>query len=371
MNSPWPADFEQLSRQYWSAWNEMMRNGGASAASFAPPPASAFGFPPGMGAMPGFGMPGAMPGMGGFGMPGMGAAPGWREAMAFWNNAAMGVPDRGVRNVADRMNAQASVWWSEMQRLAAQLAAQNAGAGEIASQWRQVMEGQGNQAVLDMFKGLQGAESHSLEAWYDAARPWLDSWRREAHGWLGMPAFGLTREHQERIQSLLQSQVDYQDRLSAYNALLLQASQDAVGVFETLLAKHEEPGKQLTTARALFDLWVDAAEQAYAKVALSGEFRRAYGEMVNAQMRLRQQVQREIEQACMLFNLPTRTELDAAHRKIAELERLLRRQAAGSKPGAEARKSPGDATLARKPARKKTAASPARKAADNKRPRSR
>lgn len=358
MNSPWPADFEQLSRQYWTAWNEMMRSGGAAASPFGTPSASPFGSSFGSG----FGMPG-MSGMMGGAMPGMGGAPaGWREAMAFWNNAAMGVPDRGVRNVADRMNAQASTWWSEMQRMAAQLAAQNADASEIARQWRQVMDGQGNQAVLDMFKGLQGAESHSVEAWYEAARPWLDAWRRETHSWLGMPAFGLTREHQERIQSLMQSQVEYQDRLSTYNALLLKASHDAVGVFETLLAKHEEPGKQLTTARALFDVWVDAAEQAYAKIALSDEFRRAYGEMVNAQMRLRQQVQREIEQMCSVFGLPTRTELDSAHRKIAELERALRRQAAATKPAA-------DAPAARKPARKK--APTAKKTTDGKRPRSR
>lgn len=368
MNSPWPADFEQLSRQYWTAWNEMMRNSGAAASPFGAAPASPFGFGSGMPGMQGFGMPGfampGMPGMMGGAMPGMGGAPaGWREAMAFWNNAAMGVPDQGVRNVADRMNAQASTWWSEMQKMAAQLASQNADAAGIANQWRQVMEGQGNQAVLDMFKGLQGAESHSLEAWYDAARPWLDAWRRETHSWLGMPAFGLTREHQERIQSLMQSQVEYQDRLSAYNALLLKASQDAVGVFEELLKKHEEPGKQLTTARALFNVWVDAAEQSYAEIALSEEFRRVYGEMVNAQMRLRQQVQREIEQMCSVFGLPTRTEIDAAHRKIAELERMLRRQSAGSKPS-------DAAPAARKPAARKKTASTA-KTTGSKRPRSR
>lgn len=369
MNSPWPADFEQLSRQYWTAWNEMMRNGGAAASPFGAAPVSPFGFSPGMMGAPGFGMPGAMPGMGG--MMGGGAPAGWREAMAFWNNAAtMGTPDRGVRNVADRMNAQASTWWSEMQKLAAQLAAQNADAAEIARQWRQVMDGQGNQAVLDMFKGLQGAESHSLEGWYDAARPWVDAWRRETHSLLGMPAFGLTREHQERIQSLMQSQVEYQDRLSAYNALLLKASQDAVGVFETLLAKHEAPGKQLTTARALFDVWVDAAEQAYAKIALSDEFRRVYGEMVNAQMRLRQQVQREIEQVCSVFGLPTRTELDSAHRKIAELERMLRRQSAGTKPTAAA---PAPSTRNKPAARKKTTSTTTKtsKTTDSKRPRSR
>lgn len=368
MNSPWPADFEQLSRQYWTAWNEMLRSGRMAGSP---------GFVPGMQGMPGFGMPGAMPGFGsmpGMGMPGLGLGGmtggmpgGWRDAMAFWNNAAMGIPDHGVRNVADRMNAQASTWWGEMQKLAAQLSAQNADAADIARQWRDVMDGQGNQAVLDMFKGLQGTESHSVEAWYDSARPWIESWRREAQSLLGMPTFGLTREHQQRMQALMQSQVEYQDRLSAYNALLLKASQDAVSVFETLLAKHEEPGKQLTTTRALFDVWVDAAEQAYAKIALSQEFRSAYGEMVNAQMRLRQQVQGEIEQLCGVFGLPTRTEIDAAHRKIAELERMLRRQSAAASAGPK--KPSSDAPPARKPARKKTASTT--RTTDSKRPRSR
>ena len=43
----------------------------------------------------------------------------------------------------------------------------------------------------------------------------------------------------------------------------------------------------MTSARALFDLWIDAAEEAYAQVALSPEFREVYGAYVNAQMRLR------------------------------------------------------------------------------------
>jgi len=46
---------------------------------------------------------------------------------------------------------------------------------------------------------------------------------------------------------------------------------------------------------------------------------------VNAQMRLRAGVQKEVEFASGLFGMPTREEMDAAHRKIAELERTVRR----------------------------------------------
>jgi hypothetical protein len=74
----------------------------------------------------------------------------------------------------------------------------------------------------------------------------------------------------------------------------------------------------------LFDLWIDAAEEAYAEIALSPEFRAAYGARVNAQMRLRQAVQGEIERTSALFGMPTRSDLDSAFRKIADLERALR-----------------------------------------------
>jgi len=131
-------------------------------------------------------------------------------------------------------------------------------------------------------------------------------------------------------------------------------------VFQDKLAEREEPGRQLTSARALFDLWIDAAEEAYAQIALSPEFREVYGAYVNAQMRLRNGMQGEIEQVCAAMGMPTRTEVDAAHRKIAELERVLRRMrdAGGSTANPEPRAAAGaKPAAASKPAAKRTAAS--------------
>jgi class III poly(R)-hydroxyalkanoic acid synthase PhaE subunit len=144
---------------------------------------------------------------------------------------------------------------------------------------------------------------------------------------------------------------------------MMKALQRAYGVFQGKLAEREEPGRQLTSARALFDLWIDAAEEAYGQVALSPEFREVYGAYVNAQMRLRNGMQREVEQACAAMGMPTRTEVDAAHRKIAELERVLRRmrdagQSAGNAENPEPRAAAGArAAAASKPAAKRTPAS--------------
>ena len=106
---------------------------------------------------------------------------------------------------------------------------------------------------------------------------------------------------------------------------MTEATQLAFRRFEDKLAERSEPGRQLGSARALFDLWIDAAEEAYAEIALSPKFREVYGDYVNSQMRVRAAVQQEIEEMCGLFGIPGRTEIDATHRKIVQLEREVRR----------------------------------------------
>ena len=134
---------------------------------------------------------------------------------------------------------------------------------------------------------MRGPGLEGLEQWSEAAAPWLHAMRNEAAGTLGLPAFGFTREHQERLQAQAQAALRWQEALAAYNALMAKTSQDAYGRFESKLAEREEPGRQIDSVRGLFDLWVDAAEEAYAETALSPDYRKAYGELVNAQMQLR------------------------------------------------------------------------------------
>ncbi len=124
---------------------------------------------------------------------------------------------------------------------------------------------------------------------------------QEAKSWLRVPAFGFLREHQEHYQKSMSAFVDYQEQSGRYNALILKASQRGFGLFESKLAAREEPGRQIDSLRALYDLWVDAMEEAYAEIALSPEFREVYGAVVNAQMRVRSQIQQEVERIATDF----------------------------------------------------------------------
>jgi class III poly(R)-hydroxyalkanoic acid synthase PhaE subunit len=291
MNTQWPGtgteSFEALARQYWNAWGDAMRAG----AGATTPQASAM--------------------------------PGWQEAIDWWSRQARG-GNADANAAVERFNAQARDWYGQMQRIAAQFAGQDADPSDIVTEWKRALGALGDNPFNDMFGAMRGQGAQGIEQWMDAARPWLDAMRREGSSWLGMPTFGLAREHQQRWQQLAQAQLDYQEHENAYNALMLQAAQRAYGIFEAKLRGRMQPGQQLTSARALFDLWIDAAEEAYAAIALSPEFRAAYGARVNAQMRLRQAVQREVEQMSAVFGMPTRSDLDAAFRKITELERAQR-----------------------------------------------
>jgi len=278
--------FEQLSRQYWTAWGEALR-----------------------GAAPGAGQPGVQA---------------WQEAIDWWTRQAHGGRS-GINEALDRFNTQARDWFAHMQQVAAQFAGRDHTPADIAHAWKQALGAVGANPFPEMLRAMRGKGLAGLDQWMEDASPWLQAVRGEGMAWLRTPAFGAGREHQERLQQLAAAAVQLEQANSAYNTLLLKASERAFALFEDRLGGHAEPGRQIESARALFDLWVDAAEEAYAEIALSPEFRHAYGELVNAQMRLRAALQRQVEQLCTALGMPTRTEVDAAHRKIVDLERALRR----------------------------------------------
>jgi class III poly(R)-hydroxyalkanoic acid synthase PhaE subunit len=339
-------DFESLARRYWGAWGDAMRAAMPDAAGGAVP-----GF---AGAVPGFA--GAMPSFAGA-MPGAATsgAQAWHDAIDWWTKYAYGNRTE-VNDVLSRFNAQARQWYGQMQQVAARFAGQDAKPADIAQAWKQALGAAGENPFPEMLRSMRGHGMQGMEQWIEDASPWLEAMRSEGASWLRLPAFGFAREHQERLQRLAQAQLDVQQQTSAYNALMLKASQAAYEIFESKLAEREEPGRQIDSPRALFDLWIDAAEEAYAQIALSHEFREVYARLANAQMRLRAGVQREVEEMTAQLGMPTRSELDGAHRKIAELERVVRRMRDAAPKAASPQKPAAPAQAAvREPAAKKTA----------------
>ena len=210
-----------------------------------------------------------------------------------------------------------------------------AGASQPGADWQTLLKawaGSGNQPFTQAFNGIDNTAAQGFVQQWQA---WLQSVQASGFSMPGgmnngpVPSFGLHREQlmqqQElaaAIQAALEANARYQDLIQRANAQGLERLQ-------ARLAQRDAASPPIESLKALYDLWVDAAEEAYAEVALSDEFRAAYGEMVNTQMRVRQLQQRQTGQLYRELGLPTREEVSSLGERLQQLRRDLRKQGAG------------------------------------------
>ena len=249
----------------------------------------------------------------------------WHDGIDWWTQPVHGNRSE-VNDVVERFNSQARSWYGQMQQVAAQFAGQDAGAGDVARAWKQAL-GRGRREPFpgnvprDARAGTAGPRP--VDRGRVALPRCLEARRRVVAGHAGV-----------RLRTRAPGAAAGADagaaRLPGQDQRL-QRADDEVGAAR-LRSVRGQAGRARRTgpaaavsARAMFDLWIDSAEEAYAEIALSPEFRKVYGGLVNAQMRVRAGMQKEVEQMSEKLGMPTRSEVDSAHRKIAELERQLRR----------------------------------------------
>jgi polyhydroxyalkanoate synthase subunit PhaE len=161
--------------------------------------------------------------------------------------------------------------------------------------------------------------------------PVFDAKTFSVENFLNMPAFGSNRESQERKTSLIKHMGSYMQALQGYQALQMKSIQMAIERMQGKLEERSEPGRGLDSMKAVYDLWIDALEESFAEVALTKDYQSAYGQVVDAQMRVRANVQKQIELATGEIGMPTRSELEGVHQKLAEVRRSMRTELAGLK----------------------------------------
>jgi hypothetical protein len=240
------------------------------------------------------------------------------------------------------------------------------------STWLQRSFAQAGNGLDGAFAGMSGSGAQSLDAmmrqWADAAPPFAEHARR----WLHLPAFGAGREQQEHDQQMVEAMLEYSEQYHRYQALIARANLQGVERMQGKLVASPGDGKKVESLRALYDLWVDCAEDAYAQVALSPEFREVYGELINAQMRVRSLQQDKLEQWCRQMGVPTRSEVNTLGERLQALRREVRAAgdtalaaevAALRREVATLRKSPAKATPRAASGKAAKAAAPKKKPA--------
>jgi len=244
-----------------------------------------------------------------------------------------------------------------------------AGASQPNADWKTLLQawaGSGNQPFTQAFNGIDNAAAQGFMQQWQA---WLQSVQSHAFvmppaGDGPMPGFGLHREQvleQQELAAAIQAALEANAR---YQELIQRANTQGLERLQAKLAQRDAASPPIESLKALYDLWVDAVEDAYAEIALSDEFRTAYGAMVNSQMRVRQLQQKQTSQLCRELGIPTREEVSSLGERLQQLRRDLRKQQGGNDAADEILELRGEvAALRRELAQRSSAVAHAQAAA--------
>lgn len=148
--------------------------------------------------------------------------------------------------------------------------------------------------------------------------------RAEMERLFGMPAVGFTREWQEQLGRAAASSLEYEKVLGAFQDKLRDITLESLDLLCDRLIAHLDSGKPIDGMRQLYELWVDASEDVYGKAANGEEFARLQANLVNASMAVKRQNQSLTEEWLAAMDIPRRSDMDSALRRLHELRRELR-----------------------------------------------
>lgn len=171
-----------------------------------------------------------------------------------------------------------------------------------------------------------------------------------------LPGIGYTREKQDAWNLLYKLYHEFEQQTRKYNAAMAQVGIEAVQKFQEYVANPPADAAPLTSLKEVYAKWVDVCEDVYARYATSDEYTKLYGEVVNALMAFKGQMNTLTDDIADQFNLPTRSEVDSLHQRLHALRRenIELRKAIDEIRGVKSpkAKAAGAPSQAKKPAKK-------------------
>jgi len=156
-----------------------------------------------------------------------------------------------------------------------------------------------------------------------------DQVKESLHRFLSAPGLGYTREEQAQYQDLVRRTLEYQRALQQYMAFFSHIGVKSTDRMRESLLSLEKKEETVDSARTLYDNWVGCCEAVYAEEVQTPEYARIHGQLVNAQMALKQRLSVMVDETLGALNMPTRSELRTLQDRVQETRReskALRRE---------------------------------------------
>jgi len=293
-------DWLQLQRKYWEEWTNLGRKGmGIDAPKTAP----------------------------------------WENAMDHWWQAMSPAAPEPARAFMEKMMEQGKMFF----RMADAFTRDLSGAtGQAGAGWGAI-----DRTLEDMQKAFTGDYEQSDGALHKMLAFWelpYDNWQRtmsslspipgdllrnmphdqvkeNLHRYLSAPGLGYAREEQSQYQDLMRRTLHYQKALQDYLGFFSHIGIKSVDRMRETLERMQQEDKPVDSARALYDSWVGCCEAVYAEEVRAPEYARIHGELVNAQMALKQRMSIMVDETLGAMNMPTRAELRTLQDRLQETRR--------------------------------------------------
>ncbi|HTP39079.1 MAG TPA: poly(R)-hydroxyalkanoic acid synthase subunit PhaE [Steroidobacteraceae bacterium] len=197
-----------------------------------------------------------------------------------------------------------------------------------------------SQSIADQFQKLSGAGADATAQAREFASA-MDNWFQKLGGSNPLmaafgqmvpqfpqanaqgPALGMLREHQQAWQRLSQATQKLQQQQAELSALWSKVGQSASQRFGDEMKQRLSADKPFSSVMEVYNLWVECAEECYARVAHSPEYGLLIAALTNTVQELRLEQQRQAESWARQLDLPMRSEVNELHRQIRELKAEL------------------------------------------------
>lgn len=326
----WNEDWMRTQQKYWEQWGDMTRQ----AMGMQQPPKSP-----------------------------------WENAMDHWWQAISPNAPDATRGFMEKMMDQGKFFY----RMSEEMTRNLSQAKDWSTALNSTFEDLQKQFTANAEKGTSAAEegfSKMMGFWEGP----MDQWQKFAgdipmhmQGFgsgnlfeqvLNMPGLGFAREDEERYKALMQAGLDYQKAFNEYNNFFSDMGKAAVDRMQVKVKKLSESGKTIDTGRGLYDLWVGACEDVYAERAITPEYSKLHGGLVNALMQVKNLWAEIMDKRLAALNMPTKQEVRTLQARLQESRRetkALRRELDALKEAVAAIAPTAEAAPARKKTTKKAA----------------
>jgi len=177
------------------------------------------------------------------------------------------------------------------------------------------------QRVPEISAGMMRGESASLAGYAEVFR---DAYQDTLGQLVSSPNLGPGREFNEKLLGNFDAWINYQLAIQDYQAILLAIWREAIDDYFDRLLVMAENGEKIDNVRDLTLLWTRGAETIFSEAFQGQDYVLAQGKMLNAAMDLRIRQRELMDVFLQSLDLPTRAEMDEAHRRIYELRKEIK-----------------------------------------------